>query len=171
MTADQPLARLDRIRGVSLEAAPGIALRHRRIWRAQILPSLLWAVALLGLFLLPIDYRAGAEHAHAHALPQLWADAADGVVHHHGSGGIDWLDPAVDADEAARSSIVGSAAADVGEQQESAPAAGGLHVLLVALVVLPAVSAVGRPSPNRARWLAGLAPRIPSPPPRGAVAA
>jgi hypothetical protein len=146
-------------------------IRRRVRSRAASWSCAVHALALLGLLLLPIDYRAGAEQPHAHSLPQLWADAADGVVHHHGPSAIDWLDPAVDAGEAARSSIVGSAAADVGEQQDSAPAAGGLHMLLVALVVLRAVSAVRRPVSNPARPLAGLAPRIPSPPPRSAGAA
>ena len=39
---------------------------------------LLWGMALLGLLLLPSDYRAGAESAHAHSLIQLWADASQG---------------------------------------------------------------------------------------------
>ena len=41
---------------------------------------------MLGLCLLPTDYRAGAETAHAHSLFQLWLDAADGGVFHEHAG-------------------------------------------------------------------------------------
>jgi hypothetical protein len=171
MTADEAPTRLDRFRRFSLEAATGIVIRHRPIACGRALPSLLWATALVGLLLLPVDYRAGAEHAHAHSLLQLWADAADGRVHHHARAGIDWLDPAVDAPEAAGFAAAGESKPDVGEQQDSAPAAGGLHLLLSALDALPIVSVARRPAVSLAHPLAGLFPPIPVPPPRAAVAA
>ncbi len=40
-------------------------------------------VALLGLLMLPVEYRAGAETAHVHAAVQLWYEAARRIVDHH----------------------------------------------------------------------------------------
>ena len=62
-------------------------------------------MALLGLLLLPANYRAGAESAHAHSLIQLWTDVSNGTVRHHvdhdrvhPSPGVSssWFDPSVD---------------------------------------------------------------------------
>ncbi len=33
--------------------------------------------------LMPVDYRAGTDQAHAHATFQIWIDAAPGRSHHH----------------------------------------------------------------------------------------
>lgn len=33
--------------------------------------------------LMPVNYRAGTDHAHAHTTFQLWIDAATGQSHHH----------------------------------------------------------------------------------------
>lgn len=44
---------------------------------------LLIALAMLGLLFMPIEYRAGADHPHAHALIQLFAEAAHGAPRHH----------------------------------------------------------------------------------------
>jgi hypothetical protein len=45
--------------------------------------SLLRLLALLGLFLLPIQMRAGTEYVHPHALLHLLLDAADDEIDHH----------------------------------------------------------------------------------------
>jgi hypothetical protein len=46
-------------------------------------PYLVQALALIGLFTLPVQMRAGTEHSHPHALFQLLLDARDGVIDHH----------------------------------------------------------------------------------------
>jgi hypothetical protein len=43
----------------------------------------LYAVALLGVLTVPVRYRGGAEVPHAHAIFQLWSDAAHGSTDHH----------------------------------------------------------------------------------------
>ena len=42
-----------------------------------------FALAATVLFMMPMTYRGGAETAHAHALLQLWADAAHSMPDHH----------------------------------------------------------------------------------------
>jgi hypothetical protein len=49
----------------------------------QRLDRLLCVVALLGIALLPVEYRAGADTPHLHASFQLWWDAAHGSTEHH----------------------------------------------------------------------------------------
>lgn len=53
--------------------------------RAHLLPILALLV-LCAVGLSPVEYRGGAEQPHAHAGFQLWVDAADGTLHHHGAG-------------------------------------------------------------------------------------
>lgn len=50
-------------------------------WSRQ--ERLLIAVAMLGLLFMPVEYRAGAEHPHAHGLFQLFAEASHGAPLHH----------------------------------------------------------------------------------------
>ena len=162
MKADEALTRSDRFRRIS----PGNLLRGTHVLLPRILFSLAWAMALMALLLLPVNYRAGAELAHAHSLPQVLLDAAHGTVHHHGSGVADWLEPAVSDDAAVAATMAGDEKPDAGQQQDSAPATGGIHLLLVVAVLL-AFSAEASPSvPVRPRKLAGLVPRVLAPPPR-----
>src|SRR5688572_17809119 len=106
------------------------ALRRRsRISPLSIWFCLLWGMALLGLLLLPSNYRAGAESAHAHSLIQLWVDAGEGRVHHAHSGlsepgpalSTSWFDPAVA--DGGRAEPVGfdDPRPDLAEQHDSAP--------------------------------------------------
>jgi hypothetical protein len=133
--------------------------------------GLLWGLALLGLLLLPSDYRAGAETPHAHALLQLWLDAGDGSVHHHHGTGVhagawDWLElPALDV-EAAGSDHTSPSGPDVGEHQDSVPAGGGAHLLLqtVPILFLAAPRIVPQTGPGRP--LRGRAVAVLLPPPR-----
>jgi hypothetical protein len=130
-------------------------------------------MALLGLLLLPSDYRAGAESAHAHSLVQLWADATDGAIYHqhhiHRAGAIEmapnsmvsWFDPAVGEPSGA-----GETSPDVGEHQETAPVTGGVHLLLVTVTAPIVVAAETEPTFGPERRLAGRFPRILLPPPR-----
>lgn len=53
--------------------------------RAKLHPILALLV-LCAVGLSPVEYRGGAEQPHAHAVFQLWVDAADGTLHHHGDG-------------------------------------------------------------------------------------
>ncbi len=41
--------------------------------------------AVLGICMMPVEYRGGAQTAHAHALFQLFSDAAHGSLDHHGN--------------------------------------------------------------------------------------
>jgi len=47
------------------------------------MPRLVQALVLIGLFMLPVQVRAGTEQSHPHALFQLLLDASDGVIDHH----------------------------------------------------------------------------------------
>ena len=47
------------------------------------IPRLVQALALIGLFMLPVQMRAGSDRPHPHALFQLLLDARDGRIEHH----------------------------------------------------------------------------------------
>lgn len=137
--------------------------------------GLLWGLALLGLLLLPSDYRAGAETAHGHALMQLWIDAADGAVHHHHASDAhvatqgaarDWLEPAVDDPMARESGAAGEARPDVGEHQDASPAAGGPHFQILAVVLLVLATARSVPPLAPCRLPKSRVTRVLLPPPR-----
>ncbi|MGH2616795.1 MAG: hypothetical protein ACRDJC_16290 [Thermomicrobiales bacterium] len=139
-------------------------------------PGLFWGMALLGLLLLPADYRAGAETAHAHSLVQTWADAADGAIQHHHVGAshqhvaVNWLDPEVQDPRGVVESAAGTAP-DVAEQQDSAPVSNGVHLLIDAVMVVLIAAASRVPLATSVRHLTGRAPRVLLPPPRWTVAA
>jgi hypothetical protein len=137
-------------------------------------------MALLSLCLLPTDYRAGAETAHAHSLFQLWLDAADGGVFHvHAghlaatdalTGTVSWFDPTF----APERQVQHSAAAqnpDLAHQHDSAPAVSGIDLLLVTLAFLPLFSAIRKPESSVSRRLIGRSSQVLSPPPRPLLAA
>src|SRR5215213_11934086 len=110
---------------------------RRRSWTTQPLSCsrLLWGLALLGVILLPSDYRAGAEFPHAHSLVQLWVDAEDGMVHHHDAGSTAW-------DEAGSS----KERPDIGEHDDSMPTTSGMHLLLNAITILTVAPASQMPA-------------------------
>jgi hypothetical protein len=138
-------------------------------------------MALLGLFLLPSDFRAGAETAHGHALVQLWVDARDGVIEHHHQhaqrfqnshlAGYDWFDPAAGVSDHLDPRGVNAEDPDLGGHSDSAPAASGIAFLLAAAVIVPAVAIARAPAPGRGRPLVGRTPPILLPPPRWTFAA
>ncbi len=142
----------------------------------QVLP---WFLAVVGLCLLPSDYRAGGEIAHGHSLFQLWADSADGIVEHHhqtGSLGIiaasshDWLDPLIpDAGMAEESSAAGHRA-DLADQHDSAPASSGIHLLLVGLAIPFGLDGSRVMVFGHGQSMVGRVTRILSPPPRRQMA-
>ncbi|MFN8590982.1 MAG: hypothetical protein U0031_05910 [Thermomicrobiales bacterium] len=128
---------------------------------------MLWSMALLGLILLPTNYRAGAQVAHAHSLIQLWLDSASGVKHHHDAVTGNWLDP-----EVGDMSRTGhDTQPDPGHQEDSAPAVAGFHFILALTFALPLPSRGEAPLFAPVRRLFGRMTPVPSPPPRHALAA
>ena len=141
---------------------------RRRSWTFCRLPGsgLLWSLALLGVILLPSQYRAGADFAHAHSLVQLWIDAADGTVHHHHEGSTAWFEP--DQSSPASGSLLAADEEhlDVGEHDDSTPTSSGVHLLLSVLPGLTAVTTGPRLAAGPDRCLTGHTPRVLLPPPR-----
>jgi hypothetical protein len=142
--------------------------------------SLLWAMAMLGLLLLPANYRAGAESAHAHSLIQLWADAANGTIRHHlvdgqthagARGSSSWFDPSVGEPETTTSVGIDDERPDAAAEQESAPVSSGVHLLLTTMLAIIALGMCQAPIDVPDRGRRGLSPRILVPPPRWTPAA
>jgi hypothetical protein len=130
-------------------------------------------MALLGLLLIPSDYRAGAEFPHAHSIVQLWFDTGDGTVHHHHelpataqTNATDWFDPAGGVSTPSALDAAEDEGIDVGAHHDSAPVSSDAQMLLVAMVLMPAIESGRSPRPRSSRLLAGRSPRIPLPPPR-----
>jgi hypothetical protein len=140
---------------------------RRRSWTVLSPPwsKLLWGLALLGVILLPSNYRAGAEFPHSHSLVQLWVDAADGTVHHH-AGSPAWDD--VESSSHERESQLGLSKEhpDAGEHEDSTPTTSGIHLLLSAITILAAVTAGPTPAFGPAQRLTGQILRVLLPPPR-----
>ena len=136
--------------------------------------GLILSLALLGLFLLPCDYRAGASSSHAHSIIQLWLDAADGSVQHPHHPATDllsasgsWFDPKFGEMDKGHAGI----AQDVGDQEKSAPASVGFDLLLFAFAAVFIAPSRQSPTPVPTRPLAGRTPGVLSPPPRWTPAA
>jgi len=129
----------------------------------QLVP--LWGLALLGLFLLPMDYRAGADTAHAHSLVQLWGDATDGVIHHHDHG-------ALTTPHHERTGSHGypeeQTDPDIGDRQDSVPTTSGIAMLLVAMILVPVVVRTPAALSGLSHRPPGFYPPVPLPPPRRA---
>jgi hypothetical protein len=137
-------------------------------------------MALLGLLILPSNYRAGAESAHAHSLIQLWADATNGTVRHHIDYGTahsspdlssSWFDPAVGDIESILMIDSNDERPDAMEHHESTPVSIGVHLLLAAMTAIVSFGVCQAPIAAPDRRHSGLSPRILVPPPRWTVAA
>jgi hypothetical protein len=137
-------------------------------------------MALLGLLLLPANYRAGAEIAHAHSLIQLLAEAANGTVFHHHHDepahpaperSSSWFDPSAGDAGTAQSVGLGSERPDAAQQQESESVSSGVHLLLTAMMAIAALAICQAPIAIPGRRKSGLSPRILVPPPRWTPAA
>lgn len=133
----------------------------------------LWTLALLGLVLLPLNYRGGGDVSHGHSLLQLWADAADGTIdhHHHPThaaplAGLDWLAPEVSIESAASADIQQPHPPDVGDHEDSLPMPGTIPFLVASLAVVRAPRTPLAAPERRANLPAGRAPAVPIPPPR-----
>ena len=137
-------------------------------------------MALLGLLLLPANYRAGAEIAHAHSFIQLWADAADGTIRHHHDHGLahpgaerspSWFDSSGGETGTTASASIDDERADAAGQQESTPVSSGVHLLLTVMATIVAPGIRQAPIAVSGRRQSGLSPRIFAPPPRWTTAA
>ena len=128
------------------------------------LASTLRALALLGLFLLPIQMRAGTTYIHPHAFLHLLLDAGDGALDHHALPATMLADHATgEHDDHVRSDA--QAAPDLPTFASIQMAAGGLAVTLVALVLLTFVVMWERIWPRREVWR-GVRTLPELPPPR-----
>ncbi len=157
------------------EAATRAVRRRSSTSRRTTRFSLLWGMALLGLLLLPSNYRAGAESAHAHSLIQLWAEATNGTVRHHIDHGparpspgpsSSWFDPAVGDTGSTLMVDFDDEHPDAVEHQESAPASSGVHLLLIAMTAVAVLDMSEPPIAVPDRQRSGLSPPILVPPPR-----
>ncbi len=137
------------------------------------LSRLLLTVAALGLLMLPLDYRGGAEVEHPHAIFQLWFDAAHGTIDHHQRRieheGSSSHQP---RHATGHPAVADTAAPDVPQLTEAASTierppmiVASLAVLALALLLVRAI-----PLPSLPMLLAGLHPRPQTPPPRLAAA-
>jgi hypothetical protein len=142
--------------------------------------SLLWGMALLGLLLLPANYRAGAQSAHAHSLIQLFADATNGTMRHHLYHGLkhpepewssSWFDPSVGDTRTSLAAGLADERPDAAEQQDSAPVSSGVHLLLTSVMAIVGLGICPAPIAVPGRRHSGLSPRILVPPPRWTPAA
>lgn len=64
----------------TLIAAPCVETARATVRRWAML---LHVLALAGLFMFPVEMRAGTERPHPHALLHLLVDASDGAIDHH----------------------------------------------------------------------------------------
>jgi hypothetical protein len=124
---------------------------------------LLRALALLGLLLLPIQMRAGAQRPHPHALLHLLVDASDGTLDHHLLGEAA-ASPSHDHSGAV--TAAGAHQPDIPTVGMSVSTAGGLTIvaaLVTALMIPPGLAERTwlYPAPWRSRF-----PALEPPPPR-----
>jgi hypothetical protein len=138
--------------------------------RSISLPSvagMLRVLALLGLFLLPMQMRAGTTYVHPHALLHLLLDAADREIDHHHAAATPVHGHGDHSDHAPRS---GGASSDLPTFESIQMAAGGLAVTLVTLSLFFVASRQERVWPHREVWSGlRLRPEFPPPRPCGAV--
>lgn len=112
--------------------------------------SALRLLALLGLFLLPIQMRAGTAYVHPHALLHLLLDASDSNLDHH------HLAPTppelAHGDHGAHPREKTTASPDLPTFDSIQMAAGGLAVTLVTLAFFLLTTMQERVWPCRAAW-------------------
>jgi hypothetical protein len=123
--------------------------------------SIVHAILLLTIALLPVQMRAGANEAHPHSILQLVLDVRDGAIDHHGAS--DELSHEHEAPQAAQGECL--ADPDVPSVEETGRL-GGISMLSipVLLMLFPAFSSEERwPMPYVRR---GRVPELDPPPPR-----
>lgn len=124
--------------------------------------SALRLLALLGLFLLPIQMRAGTAYAHPHALLHLLLDASDNVIDHHLATATPDQGHGDHSDHSRREA---TASPDLPTFESIQMAAGGLAVSLVTLALFLIISRQERVWPRREAW-SGRHVQPDLPPPR-----
>jgi hypothetical protein len=134
--------------------------------------ALFAGLALLGLLIMPIDYRGGDTHPHAHSLLQLVLDASDGVLlHDHAdprptSGGTvqrSWFDPDTPVTSSERGTSEGATHGVVDSYS-------GIPFLLAALVTVTFAVGFEIEKSIDSDRLRGCIPEILCPPPQAAIA-
>jgi hypothetical protein len=135
-------------------------------------------MALLGLLLLPLNFRGGDDASHGHSLLHLWADAADGMIdhHHHATHvsqgeSLDWLNPEASVEALGATDGQQNQVPDVGEHDDSMPNPGTIHLLAAALPALIAPRASHESPIQRDALPTGRNPEVLIPPPRTIVLA
>ena len=144
--------------------------QHQRRHLPRAIPHLraasaLRLLALLGLFLLPIQMRAGTEFVHPHALLHLLLDASDNVLDHHPATAPPKL---AHGDHGAHSPQNATVSPDLPTFDSIQMAAGGLVVSLVTLVLFLFAAWQERVWPRREVWRSRrVLPELPPPRPCG----
>jgi hypothetical protein len=153
---------------------------ERRFCDRPLWSALLSGLALLGLLVLPIDYRGGSVQPHAHSLLQLIVDSGDGHFSHVHAGSVavdppanakSWFDPVADPPAGEPVALENAEGIDSGQQHGSVATYSSIPFLLVAAIVVAAPVGARREAIVAAGRLIGRSPRLPLPPPRLAVAA
>ena len=153
---DRALRRGDRLTRIAM-----VWLRRHRVPFSLV--RLAWLAALLGLLACPLEYRGGAEFPHAHAIFQLFYDAAHGSIDHHHDDGDPATDDADNPPPAPHDPVLTPAGARVSPMGESVD---GLVVALAAAAIW-LVGRQGRwPEPPADRFGDGERPAPEPPPPR-----
>jgi hypothetical protein len=135
---------------------------------------------LLGLLVLPIDYRGGSDQPHAHSLLQLIVDSGDGHLGHVHASSVavapplnarSWFDPVADPLAGGPVAQANEEGIDAGQQHGSVATYSSIPFLLAAMIVVAVLAGARRAAIVAASRLIGRSPRVPLPPPRLAVAA
>ena len=124
-------------------------LRQLRFAPAPDAVSVLRVLALLGLFLLPIQLRAGTTYVHPHALLHLLLDASDNEIDHHH---IASPAPHGHGEQGDHAPVDGAASPDLPTFASLLMAGGGLAVTLVTLPFFLMTSTRERVWPSREDW-------------------
>ncbi|MCA9877766.1 MAG: hypothetical protein KC442_08290 [Thermomicrobiales bacterium] len=137
--------------------------RPSRTLQPRHVASALRLLALLGLFLLPMQMRAGAEYVHPHALLHLLLDAEDHVLDHHQRDAP--ASPATGhGDHSDHARRAEPESPEIPTFDSIQMAAGGLAVTLATLSLLIIVLAYERIWPRRERWTGRwVLPELPPP--------
>jgi hypothetical protein len=151
----------------------GQRLRHSSPW-----PALIGALALLGLVILPIDYRGGSDQPHAHSLLQLLLDGSDGhllhthaasVAHEAATDEASWFDPGTGSAGESAQIPVADTQVDAGQPHGAASTFSSIPMVLVAMIAVMAPIGSRREIIVGTARLAGRQPRVLIPPPRAAA--
>jgi len=151
----------------------GMIGRHPRVGsRLTGFQRLVALVAVLGVCMMPVEYRGGAQMSHAHALFQFLFDAAHGSLDHHGHTFRALPDRAVAPRSHQRAMMVDASRAEPAVLHSPPPPIGQPLAMISIVVAALALGTVRRILATTASTrLVGFSARPPTPPPRlGTVA-